>query len=121
MNLSLEQLALIAIALFGFMALVNMLSGARAIKRSMGYKSERIRRLIGSTDSARTLAESILNDIADKFPDEVAASKRDVKISDALTPELEKARAYYLSRVEPVYKVLFHESVDKIILQKKTL
>ena len=119
--MSVEQLALLAIALFAFMALVNMWSSVRAIKRSMRFKPERIRRFIGGAESARACAESILRDLAEKFPEETDASARAGQITEALSPEMDKARTYYLSRVEAIHKPLFNETVDKVILGKGSI
>lgn len=119
--MSVEQLALLAIAVFSFMALANMFNSVRAIKHAMRFKPERIRRLIGGKESARAVAESIVKDIAQKFPAEANASMKARKITPELDKELEKARAYYLSRVEPIHKSLFNEALDSILLKKKSL
>jgi predicted Holliday junction resolvase-like endonuclease len=115
---SLEQLALLAIALFAFMAIVNMFYSVRSIKRASGFKSERVRRLVGGTDCARAVAESVIKEIIAKYPDEAARASQAKKLSSDLEAEVEKARTYYLGRVEAVHKPLFNDAVDKLILKK---
>ena len=117
--MSAEQLALLAIAIFAGMAAVNMFHSYRSIRNSIRFKPERVRRLVGGTECARAVAESVLQDIAEKYPDDISASRKARKLTDTLQTEVEKARAYYLGRVESVHKALFNDAVDRIILGKK--
>ena len=119
MDMSAEQLALLAIAIFAGMAALNFFYSYRSIRNTMRFKPERIRRLVGGTECARAVAESVLRDIVEKFPNEVSASRKARKLTDSLEYEIEKARTYYLGRVESVHKSLFNDAVDQIIFDKK--
>jgi predicted RecB family endonuclease len=119
--MSVEQLALLGIAVFAFMAVVNMLQSARSFKRTMRYKPIRVRRLVGGTESARAIAESLIKEIILKFPDEAAASKRAKKLTAVLEDEIEKAAVYYFGRVEAIHKPLFNDSLNRIVFGKKNL
>lgn len=107
-----------AIGLFAFMAIVNMFYSVRSIKRAAGFKSERVRRLVGGADCARAVAESVIKEIIEKYPEDVALAAREKKLSSALETQVKKARVYYLGRVEAVHKPLFNDEVDRLILKK---
>jgi hypothetical protein len=115
--MDLEQLALLGIVIFAFMALASSVNMIRAMKRSSRRKEVfRVRRKIAGPDSAKAVALSVINEIVQKHPDEVEKSKNQGKIRPELEQELETAREYYLGRVESRHRALFNLVVDKIIL-----
>lgn len=117
--MTLDQLALFGIGAFAFMALAAFLNTMRTVKKiSRRSPNYRIRRLIGSEYSARTVAESVIKEIVESNPELV----RVAKASGHLTPELgelvDEARNYFLGRVESRHKVVFSQTVDRLIFDK---
>ena len=113
-----EQLALLGIAVFSFMAIVSLYSAVRSYKRAFKQQPMRIRRLIGGKDSARAVARSIVRETAEKHEAEVRKSRETGRVTESLEDALAEARAYFLSRVEPIHRTLFSEAVNDIILNE---
>ncbi len=121
MGLSAEQmtmLGLLAIGVFGFMALVAMYQTARTIKRATKRSAARYRRLVSSPEIAKTMAVSLVEEVARNHPDEVEKSKQKNQPTLALEKALEEARDHFLTRVEQRYRSLFSTTVDEIIFQQ---
>ncbi len=117
--MSVEQLALLGIAVFAFMAVVNMFQSVRYIRNSSQYKHERVRRLVGGKESANAIAESVIKNILSDNYEEVMLSRKQGKATSVLEEKLEKARAYYIGRVEPMHKSLFNDVCERIIFERK--
>lgn len=118
--MNIEQLALLGIIVFGFMAVVNVFNSIRSYKRHNRMKPMRVRRLIGGKESALALAESLVNDVISKHKDAAANARQTGRLPPDLETTLEELRTYYLGRVEPIHKTLFNEAVDKLILKRDT-
>lgn len=118
--MTLDQLALFAIAVFAFMALAVFFNTWRSVRKlSKRTTPQRVRRLIGGDEAARAAAVSVVKEIAEKHPEEVEEARRKGHLTPVLGDRLDEARNYYLGRVESRHKPLFHDVVDEIILQKK--
>ena len=98
-------------------SLYNAVRSYRSYKRAFKQQPMRIRRLIGGKDSARSVARSIVRETAQKLEAEVYKSRETGRVTEALEEALAEARAYYLSRVDPIHRTLFSEAVDEIILK----
>ncbi len=115
--MSLEQLAIFGIVVFAIMALATSFNMVRSVKRSIGRpKLQRVRRLVGGRESARMVAKSVVQGIAQKHPLEVNKTKKEGQLTPELEKVLDEARAYFLGRVESRHRALFGEAVDQIIL-----
>lgn len=114
--MNLEQLAIIGIAVFSFMALTTAIGAIRSAKR-MGSRSEirRVRRLVGGTESARAVALSIVDEIAKNHRESVTTLKKTGRLDRELENAIAEARVYFLSRVESRHRTLFSKAVDDII------
>ncbi len=117
--MNLEQLAVLGIVVFAFMALTTAYNAARTIKR-MSKRSDlgRFRRLVGSPDSAESVAMSVVGEVAKKHPEEVQTARELEVLTSVLEKALEEAETYYLNRVESRYRVLFSRAVDRIIFER---
>jgi len=120
--LDLERLLYLAIAIFAFMTLTKFFTSIKSYKRSVASSRDvsRIRRLIGSKDSALIVAKSIITEVADKYPDEINKSRKDGHMTEILEDALADAREYYLSRVERRYKTLFTKVVGEVIFKNNS-
>ncbi|MCP4675568.1 MAG: hypothetical protein GY854_08700 [Deltaproteobacteria bacterium] len=119
--MNLEQLAILGIVIFGFMAATTAFNTVRSIKRSSPRSGlHRVRRLVGSKEMARSMAESLVREIARNHPDEVKMSQELEILAPELEEPLNQAEAYYLSRVESRHRVLFSRIVEDIILGRET-
>ena len=116
--MNIEQLALLGILIFGFMAAVNIFNTIRTYRRHNRMKPMRVRRLIGGKEAANAMAESLVHDVIEKHRASVAAAEQTGKLSPELEEILEEIRLYYLNRVEPIHKTLFNDAVDRLILNK---
>jgi hypothetical protein len=112
-----EQLAILGIIVFSFMAIVSLFNAIRTYKRTRRWRPMRVRRLIGGQESARLMAESIVREIADKLEAEVLVSRERGALTERLEEALADARIYFMGRVEPMHKTLFSEAINKIILE----
>jgi hypothetical protein len=117
--MTLEQLALLGIVIFGFMAVVNVFNAIRTYKRVKRMKPMRVRRLVGGRESAMAMAESLIKEIMAQHPEEIAEAMETKALPASLEERLNGVREYYLSRVEPVHKPLFNEVVNALILSKE--
>ena len=119
--MNLEQLALLAVIMFAFFALMQAFHSVRTIKRAARKPlMERIRRPIGTADSARAVARSVIDEVARKHPELVAEAARDGALPEALEDALQEARAYFMTRVEARLKAVFNEIVDERIFARTT-
>ena len=117
--MNLEQLALLGIGIFGFMALVTSFNAVRTMKRSAKQGGGgRLRRLIASPDVANSVAKSVVSEVRDKLEEEVEASRKSGTATPELEKALEEAKSYYLSRVESRYRTLFSKAVSSIIFAR---
>jgi hypothetical protein len=112
-----EQLAILGIVVFSFMAVVNMFSAIRTYKRTKRWQPTRVRRLIGGRESARSVALSVVSEVAHRFEKDVLASRESGQLTERLEEAIAEARAYFLGRVETIHKPLFTEAVEEIILK----
>ncbi len=119
--MEIEHLAMLGIAIFSFMAITTSYAALRSYKKERAFRQKpmRVRRLIGGKESARAVARSIVEETASKHGEEVEASRQAGRPTEALEEALNEARAYYLSRVEPIHKELFTQTVDEIVFKKK--
>lgn len=113
--MTIEHLAFLGIAVFAFMAVINLFTALRTLKRSRPSKATRIRRLISSPDAAMALAQSVVQDIANKHTDDVIELKAKGRFNESLQTSLEKGRQYYLSRVDSINRDLFSRAVDELL------
>jgi hypothetical protein len=74
---------------------------------------------VGSAESAKAIAKSVVGELVDKYPEEIVLSRKQRKLTEKMEQALEEARIYYLGRVEPRHKTLFSITVDEIIFQKE--
>ena len=117
---NIEQLALLGILIFGFMAAVNIFSTLRTYRKYKRMKPIRVRRLVGGKESAKALAESLVNDVMEKHPLLISTAKQSRRLPNELEKILDDVRIYYLNRVEPIHKTLFNDAVDTLILNSET-
>jgi len=116
----LEKLAMLGIAVFVFMAAVSFYGFLRSMKRTAAQAKvpqQRIRRLIGGDDSALAVAQSVIREVAQKYPEAVQRCIGKLVVDTELEEPLAEARQYFLSRVEHRHRVLFNQVVDEIILE----
>lgn len=115
-----EHLAMLGIAIFSFMAITALYGAIRSYRRerTAQRKPLRVRRLIGGKESARAVARSIVTETATKLEKELAASRQAGHLTEPLEEALNEARAYYLSRVEPIHRELFTQTVEEIVFEK---
>jgi hypothetical protein len=118
--MDLEQIAILGIAVFAFMAIAHTVNSVRSMKKIVRRsRIQRVRRLISTPDSARAMALSVVHEAAQKYPDEVENLRRGTKMASELGQALEEARSYYLGRVETRHKAIFNLVVDEVIYAKK--
>ena len=118
--MSLEQLAILGIIIFGFIVIVHAFNTARSIKKlnrrgSMG----RNRRLVGGDAAARATAAGLVREVAGKHEALAAQAQETGQVPPELEAALHEARVYYLDRVEKRHKPLFNQAVDEILLGKE--
>jgi hypothetical protein len=119
--LTVEHLAILGIAIFGFMAVMNLYTALRTLKRSKIRPLGRMRRLIGGPDAARAVAMSVVREIADRYPEELSKSQEVCELTPPLEEALQKGREYYLSRVEPIHRGLFTDAIDHIVFERESV
>lgn len=119
--MNLEQLAVIGILVFSFMALTTAFSAIRSAKRRGNINElRRVRRLVGSAESAQAIAKSIVQEIAGNHEEAVAHLRKTGELNDALEKAIGDARSYFLSRVESRYRTIFSKTVDDLIYQNRS-
>ncbi|MCP4605787.1 MAG: hypothetical protein GY847_35580 [Proteobacteria bacterium] len=116
--MNLELLAILGIAVFGFMAIATSFNAVRSIKR-MTRRTDfhRIRRLVRSPDLARSTAQSVVREVASENSLEVQKAAEQGRLTPELEQALAEAETYFLSRVESKHRALFTQAVDEIILK----
>jgi hypothetical protein len=102
------------------MAVMNLYTALRTLKRSRTRPLGRMRRLIGGPDAARAVAMSVVREIADRYPEELSKSRERGELIPPLEEALQKGREYYLSRVEPIHRELFSDAIDCIVFERKS-
>lgn len=118
--MSLEQLAILGIGIFGFIALVQAFNTVRNIKRSSrGAGQGRPRRPVGSADSALTMARGLVREVRSRHESLASQARETGQISGELEEHLEEARRYYRERVESRLRPLFHQAVNELILDRE--
>ena len=117
--MSLEQLAILGIVIFGFMAAVNMFNTIRTYKRVKRIKPIRVRRLVGGRESAVAMAESLVKEVMAQHPSETEEAQKTHRLPQELKERLDAVRGYYINRVEPPHKPIFNDVVDTLILKRK--
>ena len=118
--MNLEQLAMIGIAVFSFMALTTAFGAIRSARRlGASNQLQRVRRLVGSAESAQAIAESIAREIVENNGQAVETLRQTGRLDPVLEKAIAEARAYFLGRVEPRLRTIFSKTVDDIIYQKK--
>jgi hypothetical protein len=113
--MNIEQLALLGIIIFGFMAVVNIFNTVRTYRRYHRMKPMRVRRLVGGKESAKAIAESLIKDVMADNPEATRIARQSGNLPPELSEKLNEVRAYYLNRVEPIHKTLFNETVDTLL------
>lgn len=117
--MSLEQLALLGIGIFAFIALVQAFNTARSIKRSSGKTvSGRYRRPVGSDQSARSMARSLVRECCERNEEQAREASESGRIPEQLEADLDEARRHFRERVEHRHRPIFNEAVDEIVLHK---
>jgi hypothetical protein len=117
--MSSEKLAIFGILIFGFMALTQALRTvheAKKLSRKRGRK--RPRRQVSAEPVAMQIAESLVQEAAQKYPELSDEAVRSGEIPKKLERELRIARDHYLERVSPRFKGLYYTAIDKVILKK---
>lgn len=118
--MTLEQLALLGIAVFAFMAVTTFFNTVRTIKRmTQGTTRQRARRLIGAPTPAKAVAVAVVEEISGRHPEEVELSRERGQLTETLEKALNEGRAYFLSRVESRHRIMFSEAIDEIVFNKK--
>jgi len=111
-------MAILAIAVFGFIALLQAVNTARAIKRSSARPSGRFRRPVAGDAAALELARSLVREAAGRHGAEAVEAGETGDIPAKLEAALEECRAHYRERVEHRHRILFNRAVDEIILRR---
>ena len=115
--MNLEQLALFAIAVFSFMALAAMFNTFLSVRRmGRGRDFRRMRRAVKGEDSARSVARSVVREVAENNSEEVRKSRLSGRPTAALQEALDEARAYFSERVDPRLRSVFNDVVNEMIL-----
>lgn len=118
--MNLEQLAILGIVIFAFMALTTTFNAVRSFKQmAKRPDSHRVRRLVGGTESAMVVARSVVNEVVEKNEEAVIKSRELGMPNEELEGILEEAKKYFLGRVETRHRLLFNQAVDEIILERK--
>ena len=122
--MNIEQLAILGIVVFGFIALMQAFSTVRSIKKSNRKTTDRLstsryRRPVGSGVAARSIADGLVREIMEKH-EALAKEALDTGIiPDSLDEILQDTHAYYRERVEGRHRALFHTAVNELVLNKK--
>ncbi len=122
--MNIEQLAILGIVVFGFIALMQAFSTVRSIKKTKKKNIDRLsttryRRPVGSAVAARSVADGLVREIMEKH-EALAKEALDTGIiPESLDEILRDTHAYYRERVEPRHKALFHIAVNELLLNKK--
>lgn len=119
--MSLEQLALLGIVIFAFMAVATSFNAFRSFKRSRERSSSRLaRRQISGTQAAYEVARSVVRETKKRHPAEAQASKDQGRLTKKMEKELAEAETYFLSRVESRHRALFTKALNELILDRKS-
>ena len=122
--MNIEQLAILGIVVFGFIALMQAFSTVRSIKKAKRKTADRVatsryRRPVGSSVAARSIADGLVREIMEKH-EALAKEALDTGIIPASLDEiLQDTHAYYRERVETRHKALFHTAVNELLLNKR--
>ncbi len=122
--MNIEQLAILGIVVFGFIALMQAFSTVRAIRKTKRKNTDRLsttryRRPVGSSVAARSIADGLVREIMEKHK-ALAKEALDTGIIPASLDEiLADTHAYYRERVETRHKALFHTAVNELLLNKR--
>lgn len=116
--MSLEQLAILGVAIFGLIAIVHAFNTVRGLRRiARRPRTEgRMRRLISGEGSARAVARSLLREVVAKHGPLVERARESGRLAPELEDALAEAQEYYRERVDKRLRPLFHEAVDAVIL-----
>lgn len=122
--MNIEQLAILGIVVFGFIALMQAFSTVRSIKKANRKTTDRLstsryRRPVGSGVAARSIADGLVREIMEKHK-ALAKEAMDTGIIPASLDEiLQDTHAYYRERVDARHRALFHAAVNELLLNKK--
>ncbi len=122
--MNIEQLAILGIVIFGFIALMQAFSTVRSIKKvnrkaTDRLSSTRYRRPVGSGVSARLIADGLVREIMEKHKALAEEAADTGIIPESLDEILRETHAYYRERVESRHRALFHTAVNELVLNKK--
>ena len=122
--MNIEQLAILGIVIFGFIALMQAFSTVRSIKKVNKKTTDRLsttryRRPVGSGVAARLIADGLVREIMEKH-EALAKEALDTGIiPESLDEILAETHAYYRERVESRHRTLFHIAVNELVLNKR--
>ncbi len=122
--MNIEQLAILGIVVFGFIALMQAFSTVRSIKKTNKKTTDRLstsryRRPVGSGVAARSIADGLVREIMEKHQ-ALAKEAMDTGIIPASLDEiLQDTHAYYRERVDARHRALLHSAVNELVLNKK--
>lgn len=115
--MNMEQIAILGIVVFGFIALFHAFNTVRSIKRLAARQgSQRPRRPMTSEASARTMAQGLVREVIEKHETAATQARGSGACGPELTEALEEARLYFRERVDTRCRPVFNQVVDEIIL-----
>lgn len=113
------KLALLIFAVFALLAIVQTFRTVSSTQKAVRRRSRsHKRRLINSEAVAIQLAEGLVRETAEKYPEMANQALKSGIIPKKLESELETVMDHYRERVIPRFKPLFHMAVNKVILNK---
>jgi len=117
---NLEQLALLAVVVFGIGAVLYAFKTIRSVKGLQRRRDDhRPRRLISSPASAKTVAEGLIKEVSEKHGSLVERARREGVIGPELLEALEEPRQYFRERVEVRCRPMFNAVIDERILGRE--
>ena len=122
--MNIEQLAILGIVVFGFIALMQAFSTVRSIKRGNRKTTDRAsasryRRPVGSGVAARSIADGLVREIMEKHEALAREALDTGVIPKSLEEILADTHSYFRERVESRHRGLFHTAVNELLLNKK--
>jgi hypothetical protein len=115
-----EQIAILGVVVFGFIALFHAFNTVRSLRRAAKHRpANRPRRPVYSKDSARAMAQGLVREVAAKKERLVEQARESGVVPAELEAALEESRAYFRERVEPRLRPVFNAAVDEVILGRE--
>lgn len=112
-----EQIAILGVVVFAFIALFHSFNTIRSLKRASKRRDgHRPRRPIGSPASARSMAEGLIREVSTKHEELCERAREQGVIGPELLEALEEPRLYFRERVDVRCRPVFNQVVDERIL-----